>query len=37
MEDTSHARPLDALLRPRGIAIIGASDDPTRIGGRPLA
>jgi acyl-CoA synthetase (NDP forming) len=37
MEDTTHARPLDALLRPRGIAIIGASDDPTRIGGRPLA
>jgi len=29
--------PLDALLRPRAIAIVGASDDPTRIGGRPLA
>ncbi|MDX6748527.1 acetate--CoA ligase family protein [Geminicoccaceae bacterium 1502E] len=28
---------LDALLRPRSIAILGASDDPTRIGGRPLA
>lgn len=37
MEDTSHTHPLDALLRPRSIAIIGASDDPTRIGGRPLA
>ena len=37
MADTPHAHPLDALLRPRGIAIIGASDDPTRIGGRPLA
>ena len=31
------ARDLDALLQPRSLAIIGASDDPTRIGGRPLA
>lgn len=36
MEDTP-AHPLDSLLRPRAIAIIGASDDPTRIGGRPLS
>lgn len=28
---------LAALLRPASIAILGASDDPTRIGGRPLA
>ena len=28
---------LDPLLRPRSLAIIGASNDPTRIGGRPLA
>lgn len=28
---------LDALLRPTSIAILGASDDPTRIGGRPIA
>jgi acyl-CoA synthetase (NDP forming) len=27
---------LDDLLSPRSIAIVGASDDPTRIGGRPL-
>ena len=27
---------LTALLHPRSIAIIGASDDPARIGGRPL-
>jgi acyl-CoA synthetase (NDP forming) len=32
-----HNHPLDALLRPRSIAIVGASDDPVRIGGRPLA
>lgn len=27
---------LRALVSPRSIAVIGASDDPTRIGGRPL-
>lgn len=27
---------LEALLRPRSIAIIGASQDPAKIGGRPL-
>lgn len=27
---------IDTLLRPRSIAIFGASDDPTRISGRPL-
>ncbi|HZF74357.1 MAG TPA: CoA-binding protein, partial [Acetobacteraceae bacterium] len=30
-------RALDRLVRPRSVAIVGASDDPTRIGGRPLA
>jgi acyl-CoA synthetase (NDP forming) len=29
--------PLDALFRPRSVAIIGASSDPNRIGGRPVA
>lgn len=28
---------LDYLLAPRSVAIIGASDDPFRIGGRPIA
>jgi acyl-CoA synthetase (NDP forming) len=26
-----------ALLAPRGVAVVGASDDPVKIGGRPLA
>lgn len=29
-------RSLDALLRPASVAVIGASNDPTRIGGRPI-
>lgn len=28
---------LGALLAPRSVAIVGASSDPTRIGGRPIA
>ncbi|HET7875283.1 MAG TPA: CoA-binding protein, partial [Methylomirabilota bacterium] len=28
---------LHALFHPRAIAVIGASDDPVKIGGRPLA
>jgi acyl-CoA synthetase (NDP forming) len=27
---------LDALFRPRGVAVVGASSDPNKIGGRPL-
>jgi acyl-CoA synthetase (NDP forming) len=37
MTDAPPARSLDKLLRPSSIAIIGASDEPSRIGGRPLA
>lgn len=37
MTDQRPARSLDKLLRPTSIAIIGASDEPSRIGGRPLA
>jgi acyl-CoA synthetase (NDP forming) len=28
---------LDALVRPASVAVIGASDEPARIGGRPIA
>ena len=34
MRDLSH---VDGLLAPRVVAVIGASEDPTRIGGRPIA
>ena len=33
---TPPKRSLDALLRPASVAVIGASNDPTRIGGRPI-
>ena len=36
MNDTKPQSGLDALFNPRSVAIIGASQDPTRIGGRPL-
>ena len=28
---------LDDLLTPNSVAVVGASDDPSRIGGRPLS
>ena len=36
MDDTTPQSGLDALFNPRSVAIIGASQDRTRIGGRPL-
>lgn len=33
----AHSHPLDRLFKPRSIAVIGASSDPRKIGGRPLA
>ena len=36
MDDTIPRSGLDALFNPRSVAVIGASEDPTRIGGRPL-
>src|SRR5487761_244642 len=34
--ELSETSVLDALLRPRGVAMIGASRNPTALGGRPL-
>ena len=34
--DTHKRSDLTALLKPASVAIVGASDDPERIGGRPL-
>jgi len=30
------SRPLEPLLAPRSVAVVGASDDPGKIGGRPV-
>ena len=31
------SQPLDRLFAPRSIALVGASADPDKFGGRPLA
>jgi acyl-CoA synthetase (NDP forming) len=35
-QDNAISGALDTLLRPRSVAIVGASDNPQKIGGRPL-
>jgi len=35
-DKTAHRGDLTALLKPKSVAIVGASNDPGRIGGRPL-
>jgi acyl-CoA synthetase (NDP forming) len=35
-QDNAFSGALDTLLRPRSVAIVGASDNPNKIGGRPL-
>ncbi len=37
MPQTEADAALSALLHPRSVAVVGASDDPSRIGGRPIA
>src|SRR5579872_6408204 len=39
LDDRTAAKPgnIDALVQPHSIAIVGASSDPRRLGGRPLA
>ena len=37
MQPAPSVRSLDAMFSPRSVAVIGASSDPTRIGGRPIA
>ncbi|WP_241665393.1 acetate--CoA ligase family protein [Teichococcus oryzae] len=37
MPQTEAGAALSALLRPRSVAVIGASEDSSRIGGRPIA
>ena len=37
MTAEDHLTHIDDILNPASIAIVGASDNPTRIGGRPLA
>ena len=36
-DGSARANPLDALFRPRSVAVIGASSDPLKIGGLPVS
>ncbi|WP_076997302.1 acetate--CoA ligase family protein [Variovorax sp. KK3] len=37
MSDTKHVDPIARLLKPRSVAVIGASADPTKTAGRPVS
>ncbi|MEM6743871.1 MAG: acetate--CoA ligase family protein [Pseudomonadota bacterium] len=37
MDRSTRTKGIEAMMRPRAVAVVGASADPARIGGRPIA